>query len=102
MGFGSHLKEFAGLPVLDFPVRGKGSATPVEPDGVAWRLSADASEQRLRAFHVDWDADLDAMLETLDLSLGTLGDEGAASLLAGQPLTHWRNSTCTTTSCPTR
>nr|WP_034263025.1 hypothetical protein [Actinospica robiniae] len=88
MGFGSHLKEFAGLPVLDFPVRGKGSATPVEPDGVAWRLSADASEQRLRAFHVDWDADLDAMLETLDLSLGTLGDEGAASLLAGQPLTH--------------
>ncbi|MFD4790470.1 STM4015 family protein [Streptomyces sp. NPDC058459] len=29
-----------------------------------------------------------ARLETLDLSLGTLGDEGAAALLAGQPLTH--------------
>lgn len=27
-------------------------------------------------------------LEVLDLSLGTLGDEGAAALLAGQPLTH--------------
>ncbi|GAA2054593.1 STM4015 family protein [Catenulispora yoronensis] len=29
-----------------------------------------------------------ARLEILDLSLGTLGDEGAAALLAGQPLTH--------------
>ena len=29
-----------------------------------------------------------AQLETLDLSLGSLGDEGAAALLAGQPLTH--------------
>ncbi|MBS2532269.1 STM4015 family protein [Catenulispora sp. NF23] len=27
-------------------------------------------------------------LEVLDLSLGSLGDEGAAALLAGQPLTH--------------
>jgi hypothetical protein len=31
-----------------------------------------------------------ARLEELDLSLGTLGDEGAAALLAGQPLTHLR------------
>jgi hypothetical protein len=29
-----------------------------------------------------------ARLEILDLSLGSLGDEGAAALLAGQPLTH--------------
>ncbi len=29
-----------------------------------------------------------ARLEELDLSLGALGDEGAAALLAGQPLTH--------------
>jgi hypothetical protein len=29
-----------------------------------------------------------AQLEVLDLSLGTLGDEGAAALLAGQPLGH--------------
>ncbi|MFD8618662.1 STM4015 family protein [Streptomyces sp. NPDC059513] len=29
-----------------------------------------------------------AQLKTLDLSNGTLGDEGAAALLAGQPLTH--------------
>lgn len=29
-----------------------------------------------------------AQLESLNLSLGTLGDEGAAALLAGQPLTH--------------
>jgi hypothetical protein len=29
-----------------------------------------------------------AQLEVLDLSLGTLGDEGAAALLAGQPLNH--------------
>lgn len=29
-----------------------------------------------------------AALESLDLSLGSLGDEGAAALLAGQPLTH--------------
>ncbi|MFE3252668.1 STM4015 family protein [Streptomyces sp. NPDC059209] len=29
-----------------------------------------------------------ARLETLDLSMGTLGDEGAQALLAGQPLTH--------------
>lgn len=33
-------------------------------------------------------APITAQLETLDLSLGTLGDEGAAALLAGQPLTH--------------
>lgn len=31
-----------------------------------------------------------ARLSSLDLSLGTLGDEGAAALLAGQPLTHLR------------
>ena len=31
-----------------------------------------------------------ARLESLDLALGTLGDEGAAALLAGQPLTHLR------------
>ncbi|GAA1969400.1 STM4015 family protein [Catenulispora subtropica] len=31
-----------------------------------------------------------AQLESLDLSLGMLGDEGAAALLAGQPLTHLR------------
>jgi hypothetical protein len=31
-----------------------------------------------------------ARLEVLDLSLGMLGDEGAAALLAGQPLTHLR------------
>ncbi|WP_194818033.1 STM4015 family protein [Nocardia sp. XZ_19_385] len=29
-----------------------------------------------------------ARLSTLDLSMGTLGDEGAAALLEGQPLTH--------------
>ncbi|WP_327233412.1 STM4015 family protein [Streptomyces sp. NBC_01317] len=29
-----------------------------------------------------------AGLETLDLSMGTLGDDGVAALLAGQPLTH--------------
>ncbi|NUP54105.1 MAG: STM4015 family protein [Catenulispora sp.] len=29
-----------------------------------------------------------ARLRTLDLSLGTLGDDGVAALLAGQPLTH--------------
>jgi hypothetical protein len=29
-----------------------------------------------------------ARLESLDLSLGTLSDVGAAALLAGQPLTH--------------
>jgi hypothetical protein len=31
-----------------------------------------------------------AQLESLDLSLGALGDEGAAALLAGQPLDHLR------------
>ncbi|WP_323746423.1 STM4015 family protein [Catenulispora pinisilvae] len=31
-----------------------------------------------------------AQLESLDLALGMLGDEGAAALLAGQPLTHLR------------
>lgn len=31
-----------------------------------------------------------AGLESLDLSLGTLGDEGGAALLSGQPLTHLR------------
>ncbi|MGW5224319.1 STM4015 family protein [Nocardia niigatensis] len=31
-----------------------------------------------------------ARLSTLDLSLGTLGDEGATALLHGQPLTHLR------------
>ena len=31
-----------------------------------------------------------ARLATLDLSLGALGDEGAAALLAGQPLSHLR------------
>ncbi|MFE7773642.1 STM4015 family protein [Streptomyces sp. NPDC057445] len=32
-----------------------------------------------------------ARLETLDLSMGTLGDEGAAALLDGQPLTHLKS-----------
>ncbi|MFE1443670.1 STM4015 family protein [Streptomyces sp. NPDC058739] len=32
-----------------------------------------------------------AGLEHLDLSMGTLGDEGGAALLAGQPLTHLRS-----------
>ncbi|WP_280458261.1 STM4015 family protein [Nocardia carnea] len=32
-----------------------------------------------------------ARLESLDLSLGVLTDEGAAALLTGQPLTHLRN-----------
>ena len=41
-----------------------------------------------------------ARLETLDLSMGMLTDVGAAALLAGQPLTHLRSSTCTTTSSP--
>jgi hypothetical protein len=31
-----------------------------------------------------------AQLESLDLALGMLGDDGAAALLAGQPLTHLR------------
>jgi hypothetical protein len=31
-----------------------------------------------------------AQLEVLDLSMGTLGDEGAEALLTGQPLTHLR------------
>ncbi|MEU0546135.1 STM4015 family protein [Nocardia sp. NPDC005978] len=31
-----------------------------------------------------------AQLHTLDLSMGTLGDEGAEALLTGQPLTHLR------------
>ena len=31
-----------------------------------------------------------ARLEVLDLSMGTLGDDGAAALLGGQPLTHLR------------
>lgn len=31
-----------------------------------------------------------ARLESLDLSMGTLGDEGAEALLSGQPLTHLR------------
>ncbi|RDG36903.1 STM4015 family protein [Streptomyces corynorhini] len=34
------------------------------------------------------DAPVVAALETLDLSLGTLGDEGARALLDGRPLTH--------------
>lgn len=34
------------------------------------------------------DAPVVARLTSLDLSLGTLGDEGATALLAGQPLTH--------------
>ncbi|WP_439680724.1 STM4015 family protein [Embleya sp. MST-111070] len=33
-------------------------------------------------------APLTARLESLDLSMGTLGDEGVEALLAGQPLTH--------------
>ncbi|WP_280420169.1 STM4015 family protein [Nocardia carnea] len=32
-----------------------------------------------------------ARLETLDVSMGTLSDAGAAALLAGQPLTHLKN-----------
>lgn len=63
MGFGRHLEEFAGLPVLDFPLRDKGSAAQVEPDQVAWRLRADTSRERRRASNVDWDADLDAVYE---------------------------------------
>ena len=52
-------EEFGGLPVFDFP---ESRAAPAE-----------AATGRL---------------ETSDVSMGTLSDNGAAALLAGQPLTH--------------
>jgi hypothetical protein len=74
VSFEEYPSEFAGLPVLDFPTAPGQPVPEVEPD---------ARECPSRGP----DAVL-ARLEELDLSLGALGDEGAAALLAGQPLTH--------------
>lgn len=65
MSFSHHITEFAGRPVVDFPIQ----------DEVAAAVAR---------------APIVAQLESLDLSLGTFGDEGAAALLAGQPLDHLR------------
>lgn len=83
MGFGGHLKEFAGLPVLGFPVRGAQAAGPVEPEAVAWRLSADTSRERRRASNVDWQADLDALYEDF---LTQVDPERVAAIVTGMPL----------------
>lgn len=48
------------------------------------RDAANADEIAAAVAH----APIVSRLEVLDLSLGNLGDEGAAALLAGQPLTH--------------
>lgn len=48
------------------------------------RDAANADEVAAAVAH----APIVSRLEVLDLSLGNLGDEGAAALLAGQPLTH--------------
>jgi hypothetical protein len=55
-------------------------------DDVAWLLSG-VRFPGLRHLGLR-DSPRVAQLDVLDLSLGTLGDEGAAALLAGQPLTH--------------
>jgi hypothetical protein len=100
--FEHRLSEFAGLPVAQFPI-GRGAAAPsVAADAAAWRVRiessgwhADAAKHHrdfaelFAAFLEQVDASrIVARLATLDLSLGTLGDEGAAALLAGQPLNH--------------
>ena len=43
MSFYEHLTEFAGLPVLEFPVRRGDPAPEVEPDAVAWRVGLESS-----------------------------------------------------------
>ena len=63
MSFGTHLEEFAGLPVRDFRSQDGKSAQQVEPDQVAWRLRADTSRERRRASNIDWDGDLAALYE---------------------------------------
>ncbi|AXG81387.1 STM4015 family protein [Streptomyces paludis] len=52
------------------------------------RLALRNSERQDEIAAAVADAPVVARLETLDLSMGTLGDEGARALLAGRPLTH--------------
>jgi hypothetical protein len=85
-----HLEFYFGEP--DY----SGDGTP---EDVAW-LFAGSRFPRLRRLGLRDSRDQDelaaalahapvvAQLEVLDLSLGTLGDDGAAALLAGQPLNH--------------
>lgn len=73
-----------------------GGATPEDLTGIlsgarlpslrylGLRDAANADEVAAAVAH----APIVAQLEVLDLSLGNLGDEGAAALLAGQPLNH--------------
>ncbi|MFJ3922055.1 STM4015 family protein [Streptomyces sp. NPDC090022] len=52
MTIGEHLKEFGGLPVLDFPAPGADVRLP-EPDSVAWRIAVevyDSEETWQQAF----------------------------------------------------
>ena len=87
------------LEQLDFyfgdPEYGGGAG----PEDIAWLLSGEKFPRLRRLGLRDAPnqdeiagalahAPLVARLEELDLSLGTLGDEGAVALLAGQPLTH--------------
>jgi len=88
----THLEFYFGMPHYG------GDATP---EDVAWLLAGDRFPKLRRLGLRDSilqddlaaavaHAPVVAQLEVLDLSLGTLGDEGAAALLAGQPLHHLR------------
>jgi hypothetical protein len=91
--------ELPALEHLEFyfgdPEYGGGAG----PEDIAWLLSGEKFPRLRRLGLRDAPnqgeiagalahAPVVARLEELDLSLGTLGDEGAAALLAGQPLTH--------------
>ena len=74
---------FGGSEVADLAGILDGSAFP-KLRYLGLRDAENADEIAAAVAH----APIVSRLEVLDLSLGTLGDEGAAALLAGQPLTH--------------
>ena len=93
--------EFPALEHLEFYFGDPGYGGTGTVGDVAWLLAGDRLPNLrhlgLRDSAIQDDlavavahAPVVARLRTLDLSLGTLGDEGAAALLAGQPLSHLR------------
>ena len=74
---------FGGSEVADFAGILDGTAFP-KLRYLGLRDAENADQIAAAVAH----APIVSRLEVLDLSLGTLGDEGAAALLAGQPLTH--------------
>ena len=68
MSFEEYLTEFAGLPVVEFPVRQGAPVPEVEPGDVAWRLRIEADWGRNQGYYKDFKERFADFLEQVDVS----------------------------------